>query len=144
MNLEVITFTNIGITDFEGMYGGKITLLKAGVTVALPRFLAEHFCKHLTDKMLGENRGDQNERAKLKAKILGDKLEQVKETVKVEEQKTPEFEDITAVMPEPNVVIPPEGAVEEAQPGFKCEICGKVAKTKAGLGLHTFKSHSKK
>lgn len=51
-NLDVVNFTNVDIHDFEGMWGGETTLIKAGETRQFPKFLAEHYCKHLVDRIL--------------------------------------------------------------------------------------------
>jgi hypothetical protein len=51
-HLDVVNFTNIDKEDFEGMWGGEITIIKAGETRPFPKFLAEHYCKHLVNKIL--------------------------------------------------------------------------------------------
>ena len=87
MELDVINFTNIDKEDFEGMWGGEITVIKAGQTKPFPKFLAEHYCKHLVNKMLIRRQEDWtagNLREPLEKKILGE-IE-----IKVEEEK-PEF-----------------------------------------------------
>ena len=50
--LEVINFTNTDTSDYEGMWGGEVKVIKAGQTVPFPRFLAEHYAKHLAKKIL--------------------------------------------------------------------------------------------
>jgi len=74
MDLEVINFTNIDGEDFEGMWGGEITVIKSGETKPFPKFLAEHFCKHLVNKMLIKSGKDWSAidlREPLEARILG-------------------------------------------------------------------------
>lgn len=72
--LDVVNFTNIDHEDYEGMWGGEITLIKAGQTKPFARFLAEHFCKHLVNKMLirgGQDWSNEIARKPLEEKILG-------------------------------------------------------------------------
>lgn len=52
MNLEVINFTNIDKESFNGQWAGEITVIKAGETRPFPRFLANHYAKHLANKIL--------------------------------------------------------------------------------------------
>ena len=73
-SLDVINFTNIDISDYEGMWGGEITIIKAGETKPFPRFLAYHYAKHLIDKILlkgGNDYGDELQRKPLEERILG-------------------------------------------------------------------------
>lgn len=50
--LEMVNFTNIDKEDFAGIWGGKETIINAGMTKQLPKFLALHYAKHLAIKML--------------------------------------------------------------------------------------------
>jgi hypothetical protein len=71
---EVLSFTNIDKEDFIGKYTGKETIIKAGETKLLPRYLAILFCKHLVDKILlrnGHNWTEENLRKPLEDKVLG-------------------------------------------------------------------------
>ena len=73
-SLDVINFTNVDSSDFEGMWGGEVTVIKAGETRPFPRFLAYHYAKHLIDKILlrgGGDYGDEVQRKPLEARILG-------------------------------------------------------------------------
>lgn len=73
-SLDVINLTNIDTSDFEGMWGGEITIIKAGETKPFPRFLAYHYAKHLMDKILinsGKDFGDEVLRKPLEERILG-------------------------------------------------------------------------
>ena len=84
--LEVVNFTNIDSQDYEGMWGGEITVIKAGQTKQFPRFLAEHYCKHLVNKILikgGQDWSNEIAREPLEKRILG--------VVAVEPEDKPEF-----------------------------------------------------
>jgi len=98
--LEIVNFTNISGADFEGMWGGQPYLVKAGETKQFARWMAEHFAKHLVDKILiksGKDFGkDSLERKPLEDRILGKvavpvevKKEEVPSEVKVEKTATP-------------------------------------------------------
>lgn len=50
--MEVVNFTNIDKEDFEGMWGGRVRIIKAGETIQVPRFKAENYAKHLAEKIL--------------------------------------------------------------------------------------------
>ena len=103
-NLDVVNFTNVDIHDFEGMWGGQTTLIKAGETRQFPKFLAEHYCKHLVDRILlrsGLVWTDAALRKPYEDKILGKvaievgKVEIKKEAPKEEIKETPkEFEGV--------------------------------------------------
>jgi hypothetical protein len=104
---EIVNFTNISGADFEGMWGGQPYLVKAGETKQFARWMAEHFAKHLIDKILiksGKDFGkDSLERKPLEDKILGKVAVQVE--VKKEEAppevKVAEVPNIsTTTMPE--------------------------------------------
>jgi hypothetical protein len=72
--LDVVNFTNIDAQDYEGMWGGEITTIKSGETKQFPRFLAEHYCKHLVNKILirgGQDWSNEIARKPLEDKILG-------------------------------------------------------------------------
>lgn len=75
MDYNVISFTNIDSGDFTGRWDSKPYTIKAGETKAYPEFLAKHFAKHLTDRILrkeGFKLGDKAERAKVLEDILGE------------------------------------------------------------------------
>jgi hypothetical protein len=91
--LNVVNFTNIDNQDYEGLWGGEITIIKAGQTKQFPKFLAEHYCKHLVNKILirgGQDWSNQIARDPLEKKILGSVSVEVEETetVKVEKEET--------------------------------------------------------
>lgn len=76
---DVISFTNIDDEDLVPedniRWGSKDYYVKAGSTKPYPRFLAEHFAKHLADKMLQKNNQpirDEGLRAALIKRMLGD------------------------------------------------------------------------
>ena len=72
--LDVINFTNVDNKDYEGMFGGVVTIIKSGETKPFPRFLAYHYAKHLINKMLLAGSGDYGDELKRKAledRILG-------------------------------------------------------------------------
>lgn len=72
--LDVVNFTNIDSSDYEGMWGGEVTIIKAGETRQFPRFLANHYAKHLIDKLLikgGQDFSNELLRAPLADRILG-------------------------------------------------------------------------
>jgi len=86
-SLDVINFTNIDGEDYEGMWGGEITIIKAGEVKPFPRFLAYHYAKHLIDKILlrsGKDSGDDLLRQPLEQKILGGIATHLEETPKEE------------------------------------------------------------
>jgi len=145
MNLEIITFTNVDKEDFSGMYGGKITIIKAGATIPLPRFLAQHFAKHLADKILLERRADKALFEATMKSMLGE-VSMGKVEEKVEEKKEENvFEEIQKEEPQPiqEPDVKEEAKEEEPQIKFKCSICGQVCKSNAGLSVHKRKAHSK-
>ncbi len=138
---EVILFTNIDEEDYEAMWGGKTKIIQAGKTESFPRFLANHYAKHLINKILikkGKDFGDSLAREPLLAKIL----EQPSQVVSVLENQNaiptePEF---------PKIPKEPEAkSVEEVKlaENLKCDICGKVVKNEIGLRLHRGKFHKK-
>jgi len=72
--LDVINFTNVDSRDYEGMFGGEVTIIKSGETKPFPRFLAYHYAKHLINKMLlagSGDYGDELQRKALEDRILG-------------------------------------------------------------------------
>jgi hypothetical protein len=115
-HLEVVNFTNVDNEAFEGKWGGEITIIKAGETRPFPKFLAEHYCKHLVNKILirgGFDWSNKILREPLEKKILGQAIkttveevpqepkedvfpEQLKETLHANEPKgeTPIFKDV--------------------------------------------------
>ena len=104
--VDVINFTNIDSEDFEGMWGGETTVIKAGETRPFPRFLAYHYCDHLVDKILhrqGVDAGDKNKREELEQKILGTMSIAETPVVSTEESgfDEEEFEEVPQDMPEP-------------------------------------------
>jgi hypothetical protein len=72
-NFEAVPFFNLDTEDFVGEWDKSQYLIRAGETKFYPPFLAEHFAKHLSDKLMQE-RGiaitDHVERAKIVAEIL--------------------------------------------------------------------------
>jgi len=87
-DLTVVNFTNIDREDFDGMWGGEITIIKAGETKQFPKFLADHYCKHLVNKILIRQGTDWSSgiaRQPLEEKIMG------VVGVKVDEDERPEF-----------------------------------------------------
>jgi hypothetical protein len=95
--LEIVNFTNIDNSDFTGYWGGQPYLVKAGETKQFAKWMAEHFAKHLIDKILiksGKDFGkDSLERKPLEDKILGKvavPVEVKKEEVPPEVQTKPE------------------------------------------------------
>jgi hypothetical protein len=86
--LTVVNFTNIDNQDYDGQWGGEITVIKAGETKQFPKFLAEHYCKHLVNKMIirgGQDWTNDLLRKPLEERILG------KVEVKAEIDERPEF-----------------------------------------------------
>jgi hypothetical protein len=107
MDLKVINFTNIDKENYEAMWGGETTIIKAGETRQFPKFLAEHYCKHLVNKILirgGQDWSAENLRKPLEDKILGKvvvEAEEVKVVEKMPEvkvaEKTVEFSEAPPV-----------------------------------------------
>jgi hypothetical protein len=115
-NLDVISFTNIDSKDFEGMWGGVITVIKAGETKPFPRFLAYHYAKHLVNKILlsgGNDFGDELKRKPLEEKILGivSITPEAPETSKAEEVPI-ESPIETSEAPKEEVITPPEEFID--------------------------------
>lgn len=109
--LDVINFTNTDSEDFNGQWGGKIELIKAGETRPFPRFLAEHYAKHLASKILlkeGKDFGDPGSRQSLIAKMLGQVSVPISQVTNLPEEpiKAPELEPEFAEAPKEKVVIP--------------------------------------
>lgn len=126
---DIINFTNIDDEDYEGMWGGEVKVIKAGETTQFPAFLADHYAKHLVDKILlrqgVSDYSDVQLRKPLLEKILGNvykKAEQ--EAVKQNEvQAEPEFVDIPKEeVKEPEIVEPEMKEPEMTAP--------KVARTR--------------
>lgn len=135
-DLSVINFTNIDSEDFEGMYGGKTTIFKAGATVAFPAFLATHFANHLADKILLKQQkdfGTQETRKPLLDKILGQVIVPFStptENIQVEDLPV---ETATA---EPEFPELPKEEEAKVATAFICEVCGKEFKAKIALAGH--------
>jgi len=97
-NLSVVNFTNVDNHDFEGMWGGQTTLIKAGETRQFPKFLAEHYCKHLVDRILlrgGLVWTDAALRKPYEDKILGKVVVEAKEVKVVEKAPVVEQRQVT-------------------------------------------------
>ena len=52
VSMKTVTFNNWSDADFTWTFGGEPTTFKAGVSVVLPDFLADHFAKHFVDREL--------------------------------------------------------------------------------------------
>jgi hypothetical protein len=52
--MKNVTFINISNKPFTGYYDGKPHTFKAGQSLMMPDYLAKHFAKHLTNKILLE------------------------------------------------------------------------------------------
>ena len=116
-DLTVVNFTNIDHEDYEGMWGGEVTVIKARETKQFPKFLAEHFCKHLVNKML--IRGGQDWSAGDLRKPLEDKILGTVSAVAEEEVK-PEKEEI--VFEETPKEEAPKEEVKEEEPKEQTEV----------------------
>ena len=135
--LDVINFTNIDRENFDGQWGGKITVIKVGQTLPFPRFLAEHYCKHLVNKMLirnGVSWDDKALRKPLEDKILGQVSVPVEEEpVEAVKSAEPEFAEVPKEEPKIETKV-------EAKPSeitFKCPNCDYVSKSERGLKVHS-------
>jgi hypothetical protein len=117
--LLVINFTNIDDEDFVGVYGGEKKVIKSGQTIPLPKFLAEHYAKHLMDKMIlkeGKDYGQAINRDPLMAKILGN----ISVYSKIEVVLTPETGEKNAYYLEPVAeMATTETATTTATPEFQ-------------------------
>jgi len=119
-SLDVINFTNVSNSDYEGMWGGEITIIKAGETKPFPRFLAYHYAKHLIDKMLlrgGGDYGDEVLRKPLEERILG--------TVSIPTELPTPATPVPETPPEPIIgeaVTPGEEKGEEGFVGVPVEV----------------------
>ena len=76
MNKEqkAVLFTNWTNEDFEWAYGGVLYAFKAGQSIYLQDYLAEHFTKHLVDRELNKDKLPTNShlRAEYEAKCYGE------------------------------------------------------------------------
>ena len=111
-NLSVVNFTNIDSEDFAGMWGGKETIIKKGETKPYPKFLAEHYAKHLGKKMLireGKDFGNVKLLEELRLKIIGNVTVNVSEPEIKAPELAPEFEELketTADINETTTTLP--------------------------------------
>lgn len=135
-NYDVVTFTNISDTSFTGMFGGKERTFEPHSVTQLPRFLADHFAKHLAVKVLiakGKEWGNDS-------KDLQDTVGMILGTIAVapvqQEQPQP-------VAKEPEFADLKEEEAPEPKPGegVGCPTCGKVYKTEAAMKAHVTRSH---
>ena len=144
---EVINFTNIDKEDFEGQWGGEITIIGAGATLPFPRFLALHYTKHLVNKILlrdmpEKDSSDESLRKPLEDKILVGVPQPVQAEVPAEETKSAEPEFAEAPKEETASTTPDITSDDPVALGFKCEVCGKEFKARIGLAGHQ-RSHKK-
>lgn len=89
--LDVVNFTNIDREPFEGKWGGEVNIIKAGETKQFPKFLAEHYCKHLVNKILirgGRDWTSADLRKPLEDRVLGKVAVETDEEEKKEEEIT--------------------------------------------------------
>lgn len=56
--MKTALFTNFTNEDFTGYWDGKAKVFKAGQSVYMPDYLAEHFAKHLTNRELLKRKND--------------------------------------------------------------------------------------
>lgn len=95
--LEVINFTNVSDKEWTHTWGGKPYTFAPGQTKAFPRFMAEFFAKHLSDRILIDAGKDfsmeSKERTELMKKILGMVAVPAEEVTQEVAYKEPEFED---------------------------------------------------
>lgn len=120
--LSVVNFTNIDNQDYDGMWGGEITVIKSGQTKQFPKFLAEHYCKHLTNKMLikgGQDWSNEILRKPLEERIMG-----------AVEVKTESVEAIKEVKEETFVEMPKEEVKPEAKVEIPKKKMGRPKKVK--------------
>jgi len=109
--LEVINFTNITNKEWSHSWGGEPYVFAPGQTKAFPRFMAEHFAKHLGDRILIDAGKDfameSPERKEITEKILGKVAvpAQIEEIAKPEE---PEFEEVPVEAIETSAEVPVE------------------------------------
>lgn len=84
---KVLKFTNFSNEDFVGHWDGTPWKVKAGETIMLQAYLANHFSKHLIDRELNkkdESTSNQVERAKMSKMCLGDVVVEVESNEKAE------------------------------------------------------------
>ena len=123
--LDVVNFTNIDRADFDGMWGGERTTIKAGETRQFPRFLANHYAKHLIDKILirgGQDFSNELLRAPLADQILGSIARPPAESTTglpsvgepTSSAPVPEFEE--KPKEEPKVEVPPPNPKKKGRP----------------------------
>lgn len=172
---EIVNFTNVDSEDFVGHYKGHMIMedveildqfgnttiekrpkvvpfefpIKAGETRQFVLPQAEHFAKHLIDKILlrdnGNHFGEEAFRKPLWDKILGDIS--IQEPIRDFGENNPTAPSLEPIV-EPEFPDVPKEEVKEVQEvstsvktdEFKCEVCGKVAKSRIGLAGH-MRSH---
>jgi hypothetical protein len=93
-----VPFLNIDSEDFIGYWDSKPYTIKAGETKFYPQFLAEHFAKHLSDKLMQE-RGmglrDLAKRSQIVAQILSTAV------LPASEPESEEAPEVQVVAPKP-------------------------------------------
>jgi len=152
---DIINFTNVSEKDFVCGWGSKDVVLSpddpdyrltpikkvrrdyvvmAGETKPFTRFMAYAFSKHLIDRILldaGKDYGSEGLRKEIEDKIFGNVAVTASPIL---EPKLP-----ISVAPEPIKEEPQTEAPKEEPKkveGFKCDVCGKVSKSKIGMISH--------
>jgi hypothetical protein len=107
--LEVINFTNITDKEWTGMWAQDKYVFQAGQTKAFPRFMAEHFAKHLADRVLIDEgkdfAADSTERKEVVERILGKVAIPAEEVHTDTPAQEPVFEGVPV---EPSAEVPAE------------------------------------
>jgi hypothetical protein len=117
--LEVVNFTNITDEEWTGMWAQEKYVFAPGQTKAFPRFMAEHFCKHLGDRILIDKGQDSSMessfRKDLVEKMLGKVAVPAQEIYKETTAQEPEFEEV----PREEAEVPAELTAEPKKRGRK-------------------------
>jgi hypothetical protein len=129
--LEVINFCNITDKEWTGMWAQEAYVFNPGETKALTRFMADHFAKQLSDRILIDAGKDTSmespERKELVEKILGKvavpqettaQVEPEEQLFKYETKDEAEFVDV----PQETPVVSAEITEEPKKRGRKVKV----------------------
>lgn len=76
-NTTPVLFVNWREKDFDGVWDKVVTTIKAGESIWIPFWLAEHFAKHLVDDYMNDQKlpTDHHTRESFVSKCIGNKKE---------------------------------------------------------------------